>query len=321
MTKGERFIVCSLAALILSACQGVPEEPKTVQVRSDAPEGRACAMCFASDSTVFIAGGRTQEGTYSSSMLCYDAANDQWSTRPCPILPRVNGTACATSQGVFLGLGYAGGNIHMDSVYLHDWWRYEPATDTWTQLTDCPSHHTAGAVCWSDHQRIWVASGFQGYTNDIWQYDIATDQWSQTQQQNPERVISPVAASCSGRYFFGTGFRRYSRSDWWEWYEDGHWERRAAVPGNGRHNAACAATTQAVWVAGGWHYGDSLTTGFYYDDILRYAPDKDHWTLCGTIPCGKTENGAAAAIGNTVFFGLGEDPQGNIHQHWYSIED
>ena len=69
------------------------------------------------------------------------------------------------------------------------------------------------------------------------------------------------------------------------------------------------------------HYGDTLTTGFYFNDILRYSPEADQWALCGTLPCGTMENGAACAIGNRIYFGLGEDKNGKLHTHWYYIDD
>ena len=319
--KRFRSIVYVCAVVLCVACQPTPEELKTIRVCSSAPEGRACAICFATNGTVFVAGGRIQDGSYSTTMMCYDASSDQWQTIPFPIQARVNGTACVTSNGVYLGLGYAGGNVHIDSVYLHDWWRYEPDTDAWTRLADFPAAETVGAVCWSDDKTIWVAGGFHAFTNAIWQYDISEDRWTQADQSNPARVMSPVAAKCMGRYFFGTGFHEISHNDWREWFEDGHWERRSSVPGKGRHNAACAATEETVWVFGGWHYGDSLTTGFYFDDILRYVPQTDRWTYCGVIPYGTMENGAAAAIGKTVFFGLGEDKNGTNHSEWYAIEE
>lgn len=318
--KVERYIV--LLAVVLAACQRVPEDPKAVRACADAPQGRACAMCFAADSTVYIAGGRVQDGRYPTTMLRYDAAKDRWDeTAALPITPRVNGTVCATEQGVYMGLGFAGGSVHYDSVYLHDWWHYEPATDTWTRLADYPAPQTAAAVSWYDGQQIWVACGFHEYTQDVWRYEIAQDRWIRAEEQSPIRVMSAVAAQCDGRYFVGTGFHNTSHSYWYEWLEDGRWVKCASVPGKGRHNAACSATDNAVWLFGGWHYGDSLTTGFYYEDILRYSPANDQWTLCGTIPCGTTENGVACTVGERVYFGLGEDKNGHIHTEWYYIED
>ena len=278
-------------------------------------------MCFSAGDKAYIATGRVQNGSYSSSMLCYDASADSWTAVATPLKTRVNGTVCATSKGVFMGLGYHGYEIYQDTSYLNDWWKYEPATGTWTQLADYPVPKVVGAVSWSDDEHIWVACGFvKGFTNDVYCYNISTDSWSKA-ADSPIRVHSAVAATCQGRHFFGTGFRNTGHNAWWEFLDDGHYEQRASLPGAGRHNAACAATEKAVWVFAGIHYGDTLTTGFYFNDILRYSPEADQWALCGTLPCGTMENGAACAIGNRIYFGLGEDKKGKLHTYWYYIDD
>lgn len=278
-------------------------------------------MCFAAGNKAYIATGRVQNGAYSSTMLCYDTSTDIWTAVTTPLKARVNGTVCVTTKGVFMGLGYQGPDIREDSCYLRDWWRYEPATGAWTKLADYPSYKGVAAISWSDDEHIWVACGFgRAFTNDVFCYTIATDSWAKV-ADSPIRVQSAVAATCQGRHFLGTGFRLTGHNEWWEFLDDGHYAQRASVPSTGRHNAACAATEKAIWVIAGIHYGDTLTTGFYFNDVVRYSPDDDQWALCGTLPCGTMENGAACAIGDRLYFGLGEDKKGQIHKHWYYIDD
>lgn len=319
MVHGKWYIVL---AFVLSACTQVPEVEKTIHVCASAPQARACAMSYAHGKWINILCGRTQDGTYPTTALRYNTLTDEWTeTGTLPIPARVNGTLCATDQGVFLGLGYAGGLVHQDSNYLHDWWKIDYTTLSFQRLADFPAPQTVAPVSWYDGQHIWIACGFHEFTNDIWCYDIASDTWSKSSRLSPMRVMSAVVASCEGRTFIGTGFHTQSQSEWFEWTADEAWHRRASVPGKGRHNAACGTTDHAVWIIGGWHYGDSLTTGFHYEDILRYSPSEDTWTLCGTIPCGTTENGVACGIGNKLYFGLGEDKNGQLHTNWYYIED
>ena len=318
--KSEKLIVFGLVCL-LAACSVTPEVEMPVRECAAPPEGRACVTCFAADNTVFIIGGRTYAGSFCTTMLCYDIPSNTWTQAEQAISPRVNGTACVTSHGVFVGLGYYGSSYFEDENHLRDWWLFNPQQRTWRQLADFPTDKTVAAVCWSDEQYVWVSSGFNGFTEDIWRYDIANDTWSASPAKSPLRVMSPVAATCQGRSFYGTGYRRESKSDWYEWRDEGLWARRASVPGKGRMNAACAATDHYVWIVGGWHYGDSLTTGFHYADIVRYAPADDQWTRCGVIPCGETENGAACAWGRTLFFGLGEDKNATLHAHWYALDE
>lgn len=320
----KRLLYIAILFLVVACSSPVPEIEVVVHECAAPIEGRAVTMCFEADSIIYFVGGRIQDGSYPDYMLRYDARSNQWSkSGAIPITPRVNGTACVTSQGVFLGLGYSGAPIDADSAYLRDWWLFEPQLNRWTQKAEFPTDQTVAAVSWTDNNYVWVDFGFRGFNNNLWRYDITTDTWAKQEQTGsiPDRLMSTVAAQCGNRYFAGTGFRRVSRSGWWEWFTDGHWEQRASVPGNGRHNAACAATENAVWVMGGWHYGDTLTTGFFYDDILRYTPETNQWAYCGAIPCGTMENGAACAIDKRLYFGLGEDKHQKLHSHWYYIDE
>ena len=313
-------ILYILFGLVLIGCKPTPEVKLPVHECATPPEGRAAATCFATQNTIFILSGRKVDGTYSKTLLCYDVRTDSWQEQTQPLTARVNGAACVTTQGVFVGLGFNGVTINSAKSYLRDWWLFDPRAHTWTRKADFPSDKTNAAVCWSDERGIWVASGFHGFTSEMYRYDITADRWETLETETPLRVMSAVSAKCGERYFYGTGYRRQSKDDWYEWFTDGHWEKRASVPG-GRLNAACDATDKAVWIVGGWHYGDTLTTGFYYEDIIRYTPSDNRWTRCGLIPCGTTENGVACAVENRLYFGLGEDKQQQLHQHWYYIED
>ena len=241
-----------------------------------------------------------------------------------PLVSRVNGVACTHKGVAYLGLGHTGGSIYTETSYLRDWWQFNPSTYQWTRLADFPSNKTVAAIAFADDNNIWVGFGFNGFGDELWSYSITENKWESVPHQKvwPERLMSSVAASVGGRHFHGTGYRRKGHNDWWEFVaQDSHWERRASVPGEGRHNATCAATDHHCWMIGGWHYGDSLTTGYYFEDILRYSPTDDQWTICGTIPCGATENGVACAIGNTLYFGLGENNKSELHLKWYCIEE
>lgn len=322
--KSLRFILLT-AIIHLVACHPVPEIEVVIHTCATPPEGRACAVCFAWDDTIYVVGGRTSNGQYTSTMMTYSQQSNEWSAnRPTPLSARVNAVACRNGDAAYIGLGYAGGSIYNDETHLRDWWRYDAKHGEWTRLADFPSKKTVSAIAFANEEYVWVGFGFNGFGDELWRYVIATNTWEEVSQTGswPKRLMSSVAANVDGRYFHGTGFRRHGYNDWWEFIADNqHWERRASVPGGGRLNATCSATEESCWVIGGWHYGDTLATGFHYSDILRYTPDNDRWTICGTIPCGAMENGVASGIGKTLYFGLGENAKGELHQKWYSIEE
>ena len=71
---------------------------------------------------------------------------------------------------------------------------------------------------------------------------------------------------------------------------------------------------------GGRHYGDTLTTGFFFSSIQRYSPDTDKWEYIGNMPY-EAENMIAIGLHDQVFIGLGETPDGKIQNNWYRIEE
>ena len=210
-------------------------------------------------------------------------------------------------------------NIH--DTYFRDWYRYTPETQSFVSLAPYPNETTDKAICWalanSHEPFLYVGYGFhRNYTRDIFRYDIAADRWDSIDTHvsymgYPARSFGGVGAVCHGRLFAGTGYRRVSLRWWAELVPDtdnplsAHWEHRADVPSPERTLAACAATDEAVYLAGGLHYGGLNTTGKVLQDVLRYAPDTDCWTRIATLPeplC----NHLMFRIGKDIYIGIGE---------------
>ena len=95
----KRFIYIAILFLTVACSTPVPEIEVSVHECAAPIEARAVTMCFEADSIIYFVGGRVQDGSYPDYMLRYDTRSNQWSkSGAIPITPRVNGTACATSQ-------------------------------------------------------------------------------------------------------------------------------------------------------------------------------------------------------------------------------
>jgi N-acetylneuraminic acid mutarotase len=275
---------------------------------------------------VYVICGRSEQHAVTNTILRYDPALNSWTDIPTPLTPRVHATATSLNDCIYTGLGFASKGIYTDDSYLRDFYRYEPATNTWTKLADYPSDKTVAAVSFSDGTYIYVGFGYHGFSHELFRYDPEADTWKQVaaslkDSDFPPRVMSPVAGAVGGRCFVGTGFRNHVSSFWAEYIPaNDKWEERTAVPGKSRHNAACTATDDKLFIFGGWHYGDSLTNGFHYEDILCYTPADDKWSSYGSMPDGPSESRIAVRINNTVFFGLGEDKSGHLLTNLYRFE-
>lgn len=289
---------------------------------ADMPVARTSATCFAVGEKAYVFGGRGDNSAIYNDIYIYDASNDQWSDAvETPLQKRVNGCACVVGDKAYIGLGFCG-YAYGDDAYLNDWWEYTPATDTWKRLCDFPNENTVGAIGYTDGSRVYCVHGFGwGFTTDVLCYDIASDTWTAIdRRRTPEHAsMAGAGATAGGRHYFGTGYNTHSLNEWYEIDFQGDWVARKNVPGR-RENAVCAASADYIYLAGGQHFGGTLTDGKIFDDILRYDPNTDTWT-----PAGHTEEAAINRIGFTIngiaYIGLGENTEEKPIKTLYRIED
>ncbi len=322
----NKWICSILFLLLIASCRPQVElDPVCLVACSQMPSPVAAGCWFASDDAVYVFGGRKPNGVYSNQFWRYSLDTDSWTQlNGCPLKARVSSSACVLGDKVYMGLGYTG-PIHRDSSYMRDFWSYTPATQEWVRLADFPANITVKNVLFASDDAIYAAYGFyRQFTQDIYRYDIANDRWDKlntTTQGYVPRAMDIVGAECQGRYFLGTGFNRGSLRFWAEWIpEKSQFVAREKILGAGRNAVACCATSEHVYIAGGRHYGDTLTNGYFYRSIQRYSPDLDTWEYVGDMPY-EAENMVAISVNGQLYIGMGETPNGEMKNDWYRIED
>ncbi len=270
----------------------------------------------------YVFGGRDGFGNTCNDLWVYEPAADMWcSLGEQPLPARVNGTAIAAGEKVYVGLGF-NGHAYQDKAYLQDWWMYSPADSTWSRLANFPNSNTVGAIPFAEGGKIYCVHGFgTGFSADVVCYDIASDTWTAIDRPNrkEEAAMAGAGASIGGRHFYGTGYNTTNLCYWYEIVSVTDWIKRADVPGK-RETAVCTATEQYIYLSGGRHFGGLLNGGKVYDDILRYDPQQDAWTLAGHLPH-KAENQIAFSIGGVAYIGLGENDEEGVLSDLYKIED
>jgi N-acetylneuraminic acid mutarotase len=256
----------------------------------------------------------------------YSPATDQWtSLGATPLQARVNATACVHEGLVYIGLGFAGGGSK-DSLYLRDWWVYNPKENSWTALADYPNSYTDCASAFVGEKELYVGYGFcWQYRRDMFRYNIRENTWDSIDvgvafHGYPTRSFGGTGTTCQRRHFMGTGYYRYSL-DWWAELVDGtHWEERTPVPGWTRTLAKTTATENYIYLSGGMHYGGVATTAEVLQDIRRYDPQNDQWTYVAILP-ERLFNHITFAIGKRIYFGLGETEEWKVQNKLYYIEE
>lgn len=315
-----------LLIALLASCRGdVALEQVVLVERSPMPEVAVSGCSFAYKNSVYIFGGRDEKGHYSHALWRYDIRDNQWrvdSWMPKETKARVSASACVVGSDAYMGMGYSG-PIHRDSTYLRDFWKYNLFTKEWTRLADFPANTTVQNQLFATDSAIYAMYGFyRQFTQDVYRYDIAKDEWTKVDMAADNGVIRAMdvaGATCQGRHYIGTGFNRGSRRFWAEWLPDeNRLVARKQILGAGRNAAACCATDTYIYLAGGRHYGDTLTNGYMFKSIQRYNPTTDQWNYAGEMPQ-EMENMYMECVKGDIYIGIGEDKDGKILNKWYKI--
>ncbi len=328
------YLIFLLTISALCGCERLkePSNPIVFEACANMPEARTAATAFVVDGKAYIVGGRTLSSNecktnangYPKNLWQYDATTDTWTDLgEVPFGSRVHATAQVVGSDVYVGLGFSGG-IYNENNYHRDWWRYTPATHSWTQLDSFPNDHTNDCAVYHLDGKIFACYGFgtYGYSRQIAQYDIASDKWTlyTDNHKRAPSVISAVGAQVGDRCFLGSGWNA-DKLNVRQWYEfdpaSDSWHERKKLPA-GRVLSAVTTSQQGIFVMGGRHFGGSLTTGKVYDEVLEYNIDNDEWLLRGHLPSGARENAVAFSIGNRHFVGLGNDADEQILNDLYA---
>ncbi|MCB9336652.1 MAG: tail fiber domain-containing protein [Lewinellaceae bacterium] len=178
----------------------------------------------------FVLGGEAYvgtgySGTYKKDLWKYNPATDSWTQLndfPANFDARSGAVSFMVGGEAYVGTGLASG-----STYKKDLWKYDPATDSWTQLNDFPANFDArlAVVSFVLGGEAYVgtgeASGFT-YKKDLWKYNPATDSWTQLNDfpANFDARRSAIAFMLSGEAFVGTGIGTtgaFFKKDLWKY--------------------------------------------------------------------------------------------------------
>src|ERR1051325_11044089 len=218
--------------------------------------------------------------------------------------------AAARSRAVGISIGNYGyvGTGWDGSTNYPGWWRYDPASDTWTQMADFTTAPTTPGT--PRRECISFSVGGFGYLGlgvngsgtfqGLWKYDPGNNTWVNVLSMGAARssavsfVVGSKAYVCSG-YDGGTStyyndLREYNPST-------DTWSTKPNLPGVAREGAISFSIGAYGYVGTGYDGSISL------NDFWKYNPQTNAWTQTASLPTARAYASAFSLKGKGYVVG------------------
>lgn len=200
-----------------------------------------------------------------------------------------------------------------------DFWRYDPAANTWTRRADIPGTYAyrGFAVGFVVNGAAYVGTGDDTsiYTvkNDLWKYDTTTDSWSQMASMPAmgrdgafSFVINNIAYVGGGNDSLGS-----LHNDFWAYDPVANsWTAKASLPDYMIFPFAFSIGNYGFLSCGQQGASESQAT-------WRYDPATDAWVSKAAYPGTVRQAGVAFVLDSVAYCGLGMVGYTTAYQDFY----
>jgi N-acetylneuraminic acid mutarotase len=228
----------------------------------------------------------------------------------------------------YMGLGHINSGIDIE---YEDFWKYDPASDSWTQIANYPEGKCYHATSFVIGDKAYVGSGRLengSYSKKFFSYDPNTNTWNPIADLLGPARRGAVGFSINGKGYVGTGQTTAGYSiDFYEYNPVTNiWTSKANFPGAGRTSAVGFAIDQFGYLGtGNTNMGSS-------NDFYQYRPDLNQWVLKAPVGPTTRQEAVGFAVNGMGYIGTGDDfSSGNNYgdfweydpflNTWIQIED
>jgi N-acetylneuraminic acid mutarotase len=210
---------------------------------------------------------------------------------------------------------YVGGGGNGCGGPLNAFYRYNPATNTWTPRANLPVP-LDGAVGASDGTYGYVACGRTTggtYTNTLYRYDPSTDSWTNlsTVPGGVGRFI-PIMAYYQGKLYIGGGWGSSGcRQDFYAYdIAMNNWTTLPNHPTT-HYDAWAMAYNGKIYVTGEHPACGAYTNQYYYYNIASNA-----WSPMPVFPGGNRNNLQLVELNGVLYGGWGHNNNTYVRDWW-----
>lgn len=238
---------------------------------------------------------------YSDDFWEYDPATDVWTQKAdFAGIGRVYAVGFNIGNKGYVGMGeYFNGGF---TVYLKDFWQYDPVANKWTKKTDFSGTARTQAKGFSIGSKGYVGIGVDvsGSRKDFWEYDTVTNAWIQKADFAGTARSGAIGFNIGRNGYIGMGWDGSQRKDFWMYDPvTNTWKQEADFGGSGRFDAVGFSIGQKGYVGTGFASG-------YQNDFWEYDPLINNWKKQADFG-GEVRDGAVGfSIGGKGYIGTGE---------------
>lgn len=205
-------------------------------------------------------------------------------------------------------MGYMGlGHINAaGAVDYEDFWKYDPASNCWTQIANYPLGKIYHSTAFVIGDKAYVGTGrltSGSYTNKFYQYDPLTNRWTPIADFPGSPRRGAVSFVVNGKGYVGTGqINSGYVADFFEYNPvSNSWTPKAALPAAGRTSSVAFAIDQYGYV------GTGNTTSGSINDFYRYDPATDQWIVRAVVGPTYRQEATGFAVNGKGYIGTGDD--------------
>lgn len=240
MKKLNFIVLLASAALVLASCNGTSSngndtsEGNYVKIYKLSGAGRFAAATFTIGDTVAYVGGGCDginKDSLFSDFYRYNISTGAW-TQVADLT--VGGVPVRRQMAVGFsvnGKGYVGSGIDKNSTFQKDFYAYDPATGTWSQIASLPGAARARATAFgldavSTGYVVGGSSDNNIYLSDVYAYNPAANSWTADQGLPFDNRAGASSFVLNGKGYVLGGFNENGLSPYFYQYDPGkagHW--------------------------------------------------------------------------------------------------
>ena len=205
----------------------------------------------------------------------------------------------------YIGTGTEGGGS--SGPNKNDFWEWDQATDTWTQMADFAGTARSYAVGFSIGTKGYIGTGYDGTDkkNDFWEWNQSNNTWIQKASFGGTARYCAVGFSINSKGYIGTGYDDNSstKKDFWEWDQTSDtWSQKADLGGSVRGEAIGFSIGSKGYIGIG---NDSASVR--KKDFWEWDQSNNTWSQKADFGGTARRNAVGFSIGTKGYIGTGTD--------------